>query len=95
MEKHLPAILEGIATDIRLNADKRYKKSLENNQGGTVERFFEVGYDFTQLLYSIAPIEIWVIVFASIWLFLSLEYKEYKERKRNKKQRENNAIFET
>ena len=31
IEKHLPAILEGIATDIRLNADKRYKKSLENN----------------------------------------------------------------
>ena len=50
-----------------------------------MERFFEVGYDFTQLLYSIAPMEIWVIVFASIWLFLSLEYKEYKERKRNKK----------
>ena len=31
IEKHLPAILEGSATDIRLNADKRYKKSLENN----------------------------------------------------------------
>ena len=30
IEKHF-AILEGIATDIRLNADKRYKKSLENN----------------------------------------------------------------
>lgn len=49
-----------------------------------MERFFEVGYDFTQLLYSIAPKEIWIIVFASIWIFLSLEYKEYKE-KRNKK----------
>ena len=46
-----------------------------------MERFFEVGYDFTQILYSIAPKEIWIIVFASIFIFLSLEYQENKDKK--------------
>ena len=47
-----------------------------------MERFFEVGYDFTQILYSIAPKEIWIIVFASIFIFL--EYQEYKDKKNKK-----------
>lgn len=82
MQKHLPNILEGIAAEIREDADRIYKES-QTNQGGFMENFIYSVADTLQLMYSIAPKEIWIIVFASIFLYLHLEYKDWKNN-RNK-----------
>ena len=37
--------------------------------------------DFVQLLYSIAPKEIWIIVFACIVMYIQLEYTDWKNKK--------------
>ena len=48
-----------------------------------MENFIYSGAATLQLMYSIAPKEIWIIVFASIFLYLHLEYKDWKNN-RNK-----------
>jgi hypothetical protein len=43
--------------------------------------FVEAVNDFLQLLYSIAPKEIWIIVFACIVMYIQLEYTDWKNKK--------------
>ena len=49
-----------------------------------MENFIYSVADTLHLLYSIAPKEIWIIVFGSIILYLHLEYKDWKKKRTNK-----------
>lgn len=85
LEKHLPAILEGIAAEIRVNGiDKAYKESL-TKQGGDMDSIFEALYITTQLMYSVAPMEVWVILLGGGFSWLWLDYSDKRERKRIEK----------
>ena len=48
-----------------------------------MEKFIYSVADTLQLMYSIAPKEIWIIVFSCVFLYLHLEYKDWKNN-RNK-----------
>ena len=58
-----------------------------------MENFIYSVADTLQLMYSIAPKEIWIIVFSCVFLYLHLEYKDWKNTETNK--RENYAITKT